>query len=130
MKAILDSIRIRLAANTINSSLAGRIYLDSGPHDAALPLLVYRVTQANVEQFMGGVAKHSLLIDFQVFYDNAGTTDIHARMEEIQTALASELKPTGFDRAVMVRQTRGTPAFMDDAWSITDQYRCTAFAVT
>jgi hypothetical protein len=130
MKAILDAIKTRLGANAIGSALGNRIYLDSGPHDAALPLLVYRVAAANVEQYANGTAKHSLTIDFQVFYTNSGTTDIHTRMDEIATAFSTALKPTGFDRATLIRQGRGAPAFSDDAWSITDQYRCTAFSVT
>lgn len=129
MKAILDAIKTRLASSTIGTSLGGRIYLDSGPHDAALPLLVYRIAAASVEQYAGGTAKHSLTIDFQVFYTNSGSTAIHTRMDEIAAAFGTALKPTGFDRATLIRQGRGAPAFADDAWSITDQYRCTAFSV-
>ena len=128
MKAILDALKTRLATTaSLTSIVSTRIYLDQGPADAELPLLVYRPTTVATEETMGGVTLYRVTFQFQVFYANSGTTGIHTASDAIQTALATPLSPTGFDRAVFVRQSRGAPVFADDSWSITDEYRCTAF---
>jgi hypothetical protein len=130
MKAILDALKTRLAAtSSLTAIVSTRIYLEQGPADASLPLLVYRPTAVATEELFAGVTLYRATFTFQVFFDNSGSQTIHTASDAIQTALATPLSPTGFDRAVFVRQSRGAPVFTDECWSILDEYRCTAFEV-
>ena len=111
MKAILDGIWTRLSGSTVYTTLGGRIYLNQGPADALLPLMIYSAPETSVETLFGGIVKYQLDLEFTIFYDNSGTA------------------ATGFDRVSFVRLNGGVPAFSDDSWSMTERYRATAFDI-
>jgi hypothetical protein len=71
--------------------------------------------------------KHTMEFEFQFFFSNSGTQDIHSAAAGLAAALATPLTVTGFDRAVFVRQQVGVPSFSDDSWTMTETYRATAF---
>lgn len=126
-KAILDALKTRLHATTALTAVVGtRIYLDVGPADAALPLLVYRVTESRVERLMS-VSRQTMKVEFVFQFANSGTQDIHTAVSALATALSTSVSPTGYDRATFIREEAGVPSFADDAWSITETYRATAF---
>ncbi len=129
MKAILDGIWTRLSGATVYTTLGGRIYLNQGPADALLPLMVYSAPETGVERIMGGVVKYTMDIEFTIFYDNGGTTAIHTIADQLATALSTSATATGFDRISFVRLNGGVPAFSDDSWSMTERYRATAFDI-
>lgn len=129
MKAILDGIWTRLSGATVYTTLGGRIYLNQGPADAMLPLMVYSAPETGVERIMGGVVKYTIDIEFTIFYDNGGTTAIHTIADQLATALSTSATATGFDRISFVRLNGGVPAFSDDSWSMTERYRATAFDI-
>lgn len=129
MKAILDGIWTRLSGATVYTTLGGRIYLNQGPADALLPLMVYSAAETGVERIMGGVVKYTMDIEFTIFYDNGGTTAIHTIADQLATALSTTATATGFDRISFVRLNGGVPAFSDDSWSMTERYRATAFDI-
>lgn len=129
MKAILDGIWTRLSGATVYTTLGGRIYLNQGPADALLPLIVYSAPETGVERIMGGVVKYTMDIEFTIFYDNGGTTAIHTIADQLATALSTTATATGFDRISFVRLNGGVPAFSDDSWSMTERYRATAFDI-
>lgn len=128
-QAILNALKIRLTTtNALTAVVGQRIYLDVGLANAAFPLLVYRATSTRVEPMMSGV-KHTIEFEFQFFFSNSGTQDIHTAAAALATALATPLSVTGFDRASFVRQASGVPSFSDDSWSMVEQYRATAFDI-
>jgi len=129
MKAILDGIWTRLSGATVYTTLGGRIYLNQGPADALLPLMVYSAPETGVERIMGGIVKYTMDIEFTIFYDNGGTTAIHTIADQLATALSTSATATGFDRISFVRLNGGVPAFSDDSWSMTERYRATAFDI-
>jgi len=127
-QAILNALKSRLAATTSLTAIVGtRIYLDVGVANAPLPLLVYRTTSTEVRKFMSGTSQHVMEFDFELFFGNSGTQDIHTAAAAIGTALATPLTVTGFDRATFVRVESGVPSFSDDGWTMTERYRATAF---
>ena len=126
-QAILNALKTRLHTTTALTALVGtRIYLDVGVANAALPLLVYRATSTRVEKLMSAT-RHTMDFEFEFHFSNSGTQDIHTAAAALATALSTPLTVTGFDRAVFVRQESGVPSFSDDAWSMTETYRATAF---
>jgi len=128
-QAILNAIKTRLAATSSLTAIVGtRIYLDVGVANAALPLLVYRATDTRTEPMVNAV-KHTMQLEFQFFFANSGTQDIHTAAQALATAFSTSLSVTGFDRAVLVRSSSGVPSFSDDSWSMTETYRLTAFDI-
>jgi hypothetical protein len=126
-QAILNALKTRLHATTALTTVVGtRIYLDVGVANAPLPLLVYRATSTRVERMMS-VTRHTMEFEFEFHFSNSGTQDIHTAAAGLATALSTSLSVTGFDRAVFVRQQSGVPSFSDDAWTMTETYRATAF---
>ena len=126
-QAILNALKTRLHTTSALTAVVGtRIYLDVGVANAALPLLVYRATATRVEKHMSAT-KHTMDFEFQFFFSNSGTQDIHTAAQALATALSTPLTVTGFDRAMFVRQESGVPSFSDDSWSMTETYRATAF---
>jgi len=126
-QAILNALKTRLHTTAaLQAVVSTRIYLDVGVANAALPLLVYRATATRVEKMMSAT-RHTMDFEFEFHFSNSGTQDIHTAAGALATALSSPLTVTGFDRAVFVRQESGVPSFSDDAWSITETYRATAF---
>lgn len=127
-KAILDALKTRLYASTsLMTALGNRAYLDSGPVNAALPLLVYRSTGVRTTPIFGSVTRYDLDFEFQFFFNNTGTQDIHTVSALLKTALSTPLSPTGFDRATFVRGEAGAPSFSDDSWTMIETYRAIAF---
>lgn len=128
-QAILNALKTRLHATVSLTAVVGtRIYLDVGVANAALPLLVYRSTSTRVEKLMS-VTRHTMEFEFEFHFSNSGTQDIHTAAAGLAAALSTPLTVTGFDRAVFVRQESGVPSFSDDAWSMTETYRATAFDI-
>lgn len=131
MKAILDAIKTRLYLQTaLTTALSSRIYLDTAPADAQLPLLVYApVAPASTTQHFGGVVRYDMTVTFQIIYTNAGTDSIYTIASAIETAMSTTMTATGYDRVTAVKQSSSAPSFADDAWSITETYRLTAFDI-
>ena len=129
MKAILDGIWTRLSGSQVYTTLGNRIYLNQGPADALLPLMIYSAPETSVERLFGGIVKYQLDLEFTIFYDNSGTTAIHTIADQLATALSTTTAATGFDRVSFVRLNGGVPAFSDDSWSMTERYRATAFDI-
>jgi hypothetical protein len=126
-QAVLNALKTRLHATAALTAVVGtRIYLDVGVANAVLPLLVYRSVGTRTEPMMSAV-KHTMEFEFQFFFSNSGTQDIHSAAAGLAAALATPLTVTGFDRAVFVRQQVGVPSFSDDSWTMTETYRATAF---
>ena len=128
MKPILDAIKTRLyATSTLTAALGSRIYLDQAPPNESLPLLVYGMNgTATVTRMMGGVSRYEITVEFTFQYANAGTTAIHTASEALETAFATSMAATGFDRVTAIKASGGVPSFSDDAWSMTDTYRVIA----
>ena len=128
MKAILDALKTRLyATSSLTTPLSSRIYLDEAPANALLPLVVYSATNSVATPMFGGGVRYDITVDFTINYANSGTTDIHTIADAIATALATTMAATGFDRVTAVKQSGGVPSFQNDAWSMTETYRLTAF---
>lgn len=126
-QAILNALKTRLTGTAaLTAIVSSRIYLDIGPANAGLPLLVYRTDGYRIEN-MNTAKRHVFDVQFQFFFSNSGTQDIHAAAAALATALATPLTVIGFDRAVFIRSSAGVPSFSDDSWSILETYRVTAF---
>lgn len=126
-QAILNALKTRLHSTAALTAVVGtRIYLDVGVANAPLPLLVYRATSTRVERMMSAT-RHTMEFEFEFHFSNSGTQDIHTAASALATALSTSLSVTGFDRAVFVRQESGVPSFSDDAWTMTETYKATAF---
>lgn len=126
-KAILDALYTRLSGATLGTTLSGRIYISEGPPDALLPLLVYATDSYQVAKVFGNQERHDLQIDFTFYQRNTGGTTIHTLRDQLETALASKLTPTGYDRCTFILANRGVPSFSDDSWTLTDRYRAIGF---
>lgn len=122
-KAILDAIKTRLYATTaITAELTSRVYYNSAPADARLPLLVY-TARVSTTPFFGGVTRHEVEIEFQIQYDNRGGTDIYIVSDGLASAFSTPMTVTGFDTLRGVRLERGVPSFADDGWTMIERWR-------
>jgi hypothetical protein len=129
-KPIMDALKTRLYATTaLTTPLGNRIYLDEGPANSALPLMVYSATETTVTPMFGSIKRYDLVVDFLIAYSNSGTTDIWTISTALETALSTTMSATGFDRVSAVKVAGGVPSFEDDAWTMTEQYRLTAFDI-
>lgn len=127
-KPIMDALKARLYATTaLTTPLGSRIYLDEGPANAALPLMVYSSTSTTVTPMFGSLKRYELTVEFVIAYANGGTTDIWTVAAALETALSTAMSATGFDRVSAVKTGGGVPSFDDDAWTMTETYRLTAF---
>lgn len=130
MKAILDAIKTRLyATSALTTPLGGatpRIYLDSAPADAPMPLMVYKPQPDNLSRMFGGDTRHQFDISFEIYVEASTPSQLHTLAAALGTAFATTLTVTGFDRATVTRQTAGVPSFSDSAWSIVEVYRVVA----
>lgn len=127
-QAILDALKTRLYATTaLATTFGSRMYLDVAPANAALPLLVYRAPTMRTIPHFGGVVRREMSFEFQMFFNNTGSQDIHAGAANLATALATPLTVTGFDRATFVRTDAGVPSRTDDSWTMIERYRAVAF---
>jgi len=131
VKPILDAVKTRLYANsTLTSALGSRIYLDQAPPNAAFPLLVYGTqASATVTPHFGGQNRYDLTVNFLFVYSNAGIDAIYTATSALETALSTTMSATGFDRVSAVKVSATVPSFDDDAWSMTETYRLTAFDI-
>jgi len=126
---ILNAIYSRLSTTAIGTQLGGRIYMDSGPQDAAFPLLVYRADSIEVEYFFGGQARLTAEVEFTFHYQNKGETTLVSITDQLSKSLQNSMTATGFDRVRMYRISAGLPSFADDSWSISERYRLIAHAL-
>jgi len=129
-KPMMDALKTRLhATSALTTPLSSRIYLDEGPANAALPLIVYRAAESTVTPMMGSgtIKRYDILVDFEIAYANSGTTDIWTIAGALETALSTTMTATGFDRVSAVKVSGGVPSFSDDSWSMIERYRLTAF---
>jgi hypothetical protein len=125
-KAILDAIKGRLYATTaLTTELTSRIYYNSAPADARLPLLVYTAT-VRTTPFFGSITRHEVEIEFATQYDNRGGTDIYLVSDGLATAFSTPITVTGFDALRGVRIERGVPSFADDGWTMIERWRFVA----
>jgi hypothetical protein len=126
-KAILDALATRLNASTLNTTLGGRLGVDQLAANVALPAMVYRVASADTAKLYQSLERYDLRVEF-VFFQKAGDgTTMHTLSGQLETALATTLTVSGFDRVTMIRQSVGSPSFEDDAWTMTDTYRAIGF---
>lgn len=125
---ILNAIWSRLSTTAVYTNIGGRIYMDSGPQDAQLPLLVYRSNGLDAQYFFGGQARLTGELEFTFHYANKAEAAMLSATDDLSKSLQNIMSATGFDRVRMYRISAGMPAFADDAWSITDRYRLVAHA--
>ncbi len=127
-KPILDALKSRLYASTaLMTAVGNRIYLNTAPANASLPLIVYRVESVTTTPHFGGITRYDLSVEFNFFYSNSGGQDIHSTADLLEAALATPLTVTGFDRARFVRSSAGVPSFSDDSWTMIETYKVVAF---
>jgi hypothetical protein len=125
-KAILDAMKTRLYATASLTALVGqKIYLNSGPANQTLPLLIFAATEVRTTPFFGGLTKHELDIEFQIQYGTEGH-DAYSVADAVATALSTPMAVTGFDAARATRVARGVPSFTDDGWTMIERWRVVA----
>jgi hypothetical protein len=133
MKGIFDSLRARINASTALLTACGsRIYLDEAPANTPTPLVVYSSVSATVEPHFGNQKRYTLDVDFLIVYTNAGNTAIWTIAQELETAMATPIAAvsgSGIDRVTAVKVAGGVPSFDDDAWTMTERYRLTAWDI-
>lgn len=130
MKPILDAVKKTIGDSTLSTALGNRIYLDQAPANAAFPLLVWGTqASATVTPHFGGRNRYDLTVNFLFVYSNAGSDDIYTATATLETALSTSMTATGFDRVSAVKVASSVPSFEDDAWSMTETYRLTAFDI-
>lgn len=128
-QAIRDAIHARLVSDTADGSVwalvDGRIYEQSAPQSATLPLVVYSVTADPIDLHFGTVSTQRCEVEFRVHgplgqgETDGGSVDaqtvgaiesaIHSRMHLVS------LTVTGLDRGLVVCRTRGVPEVLDDS---------------
>lgn len=126
-KALLDAIWTRLSASTVYSTVGGRIGLDSVAADSALPVVVYTVESTTLTDAFDGIVRYDLTIAFTIYQSGSGGVAIHTISDQIKSAFATSMYPTGFDRLTLVRSSVGAPSFEDDCWTMTDRYRAIGY---
>ena len=90
-KAILDAMKTRLYATASLTALVGqKIYLNSGPANQTLPLLIFAATEVRTTPFFGGLTKHELDIEFQIQYGTEGH-DAYSVADAVATALSTPM---------------------------------------
>jgi hypothetical protein len=126
-KAILDAMKTRLYATSSLTDLVGqKIYLNSGPANQTLPLVIFAATDFRTTPFFGGLTKHELDVEFQIQYPTSSGLDMYNVADAISTALSTPITVTGFDAARATRLSRGVPSFTDDGWTMIERWRVIA----
>jgi len=123
---VMIALANRFKGSTLETALGGRIYADSGPADAAIPLLIWTLESVAVSKIFGGAQKFDMNFSF-AFYESGDQTTIHTRSSQLETLLATKLSATGFDRVTFVRTNSGVPSFSDDGWTMTDKYKAVGY---
>ena len=125
-QAILNAIKARLYATTaIATPLSSRIYYNSAPANAYLPLLVY-TARVSTTPYFGGITRHEVEIEFAIQYNNQSGDDAYAISDGLSSAFSTPISVTGFDALRGVRLERGVPSFADDGWTMTERWRFVA----
>lgn len=130
MQALLQTIAANIAETAATSwfqGLGGRVFVDEAPANVALPLCVYGVVQANIEQTFGN-DRESYAIEFTQYHPHASGLNVAAgSAEKLHTLLDGiAVTATGYDRIVIRAESRGVPAMQDDAIETTSRFRLTA----
>ncbi len=118
-------------AGTLYALTSGRIYLDSAPADAALPLATITASSTASDRFMSGNERHTLRLTLTVYADRSSASTVVTPINAARTLLnASIVSVTGYDRATIICKERGVAEFTIDGWSIADEYDVSGFATS
>ncbi len=119
------------SAGTLSALTSGRIYLDSAPADALLPLATITAGATSSERYMSGNERHALRLTLTVFADRSSASTVVTPINAARTLLnASVVTVTGYDRATIICKERGVAEFSIDGWSIADEYEVLGFATS
>ncbi len=119
------------SAGTLYALTSGRIYLDSAPADAALPLATITAESTSSDRYMSGNEKHTLRVTLTVYADRSSAATVVAPINAARTLLnAAVVTVTGYDRATIICKERGVAEFTVDGWSIADEYEVLGFATS
>lgn len=130
MQAILQSIAAGIAETAATSwfqGLSGRVYVNEAPADTALPLAVYGIVRADIEQTFG-TDRETYEIEITQYHPHASGLNVAAGSAEKLHAMLDNktLTATGYDRVVIRAESRGVPAMQDDAIETSSRFRLTA----
>lgn len=130
MQALLQTIAANIAETAATSwfqGLSGRVFVNEAPANVALPLCVYGVVQADIEQTFGN-DREAYSIEFTQYHAHSSGLNVAAgSAEKLHTLLDNKtVTATGYDRVVIRAESRGVPAMQDDAIETTSRFRVTA----
>lgn len=123
---VMIAVANRFKGSTIESALGSRIYADSGPADAEIPLLIWTLESVAISRIFGGAQRFDMNFSFAM-YESGDQTLIHTRSSQLETLFTTKLTVTGFDRVTFTRINSGVPSFADDGWSMIDRYKAIGF---
>lgn len=130
MQAILQTIAAGITSSASTSwfqGLGGRVYVNEAPANVALPLCVYGVVNASIQQTFGS-DRESYVLEFTQYHPHTSGVNVALGSAEKLHALLdnSSWKPTGYDRVILRAESRGVPSMQDDAIETTSRFRLTA----
>lgn len=130
MQALLTSIAAGITNSATTSwfqGLGGRVYVNEAPADTQLPLCVYGIANADIEQTFG-TDREAYVLEFTQYHPHTSGVNVAlGSAEKLHTLLDGiALTASGYDRVVIRAESRGVPAMEDDAISTTSRFRLTA----
>jgi len=123
LNALWSKLQTATGVGQFMTILGSRVYLDSAPGDAALPLCVYGAETTTFDQCMDGTITHVLRVTFTIYDDRDTTLTAQSAAAALRGLLeGAELTATRYDRVVCIHRGRGAPVFDGDIWSIVETY--------
>ena len=127
-QALVDGIYSKLTAvtssGTVYDDVGGRIYEGQGPHDAALPLLVFNLITDITDQHFG---KDNIdtTVQFDIYGDRQlGSKAVRTTSDRLFTLLHGQsLTVSGFSQIIPQCIERGTLQVEEDAYRMMAEFQ-------
>jgi len=113
----------------LSALVSGRIYVEHGPKNPMLPLIIISYGGSSTEQFQSSV-RHEASVTAEVFMSrDVDYSTVMAIDDALYTACegASRTDVAGFDRGVILCRSRGALATYDDAYGVTSEWTVNAW---
>lgn len=133
--SILEALYTKLGADTsggsLHDKLGGRYYHIFAPQDEPFPNMVYSLVNQDPIRHMGSSVTQEMFLDFDIYADHTVGVSAALGLGTIEESLYDlldqfELSVTGFDRGVILFETRNVRVLTDDEIRVTDRVMITA----
>lgn len=131
LEALFTKLKLDQTSGSLFDKLGGRMFHIFAPQNEPFPLMVFSLVNQDPIRHMGGAVTQKLFFDFDIWVKHpkgvAAATGLGTIEESLYDLLDQfELAPTGFDRGVILFETRNVRVLTDDEIRVTDRVMITA----